>query len=143
VPTTSSLALVNPWFNPINPAAYHPVTPTHQLLPANFRTGQLYRQEGARGRLSSVGWLNSDKLHRALRGRLAQQVAKVITYDTEYGFGLSERVATSPTSLEVSSNDRDLTLQRTSEEQTEVLTLFALAQTPILRTETLAQELHG
>jgi len=26
VPTTSSLAFVNPWFNPINPAAYHPVT---------------------------------------------------------------------------------------------------------------------
>jgi hypothetical protein len=28
VPTTSSLAFVNPWFNPINPAAYHPVTST-------------------------------------------------------------------------------------------------------------------
>ena len=24
--TTSSLAFVNPWFNPINLAAYHPVT---------------------------------------------------------------------------------------------------------------------
>jgi hypothetical protein len=49
----------------------------------------------------------------------------VITYDTEYGFGLSERVVASPTSLEVSSNDRDPTIQGTSEEQTEVLTPFA------------------
>jgi hypothetical protein len=87
--------------------------------------GQLYRHEGARDRLPSVGWLNSDKTHRTLGGRLAQQVAKVITYDTEYGFGLSEKVAASPTSLEVSSNDRDPTIQGTSEEQTEVLTLFA------------------
>jgi hypothetical protein len=85
--------------------------PTHQLLPANFRMGQLYRHEGARDRLSSVGWLDSNKPHRTLGGRLAQQVAKVITYDTKYGFDLSGRAVTSSTSLEVSSTDRDPTLQ--------------------------------
>lgn len=99
--------------------------PTHQLLPANFRMGQLYRHEGARDRLSSVGWISPDKTHRTLGGRLAQQVAKVVTYDTEYGFGLSERVTASQTNLEVESNDPDPTPERTTQEQTEVLTLFA------------------
>ena len=86
--------------------------------------GQLHRHEGARERLSSVGWLDPDKTHRTLGGRLAQQVAKVVTYDTEYGFGLLEKVVTPPVSLEPSQDDRNCTLQRTSEEQTEVLTLF-------------------
>jgi hypothetical protein len=99
--------------------------PTHQLLPANFRMGQLYRHEGARDRLSSVGWLDSEKTHRTLGGRLAQQVAKVVTYDTEYGFHLSQREAASPKSLETSSDDRISVSQRTDQEQTQVLTLFA------------------
>lgn len=87
--------------------------------------GQLNRHEGARDRLSSVGWFGPDKTHRTLGGRLAQQVAKVVTYDTEYGFGLSERVTAPPTNLEVGSNDRDPTPEKTAREQTEVLTLFA------------------
>lgn len=98
--------------------------PTHQLLPGNFRMGQLHRHEGARERLSSIGWLDPDKTHRTLGGRLAQQVAKVVTYDTEYGFGLLEKVVTLPTSFEPSQDDRLCTPQRTSEEQTEALTLF-------------------
>lgn len=98
--------------------------PAHQLLPGNFRIGQLHRHEGARERLSSVGWLDPDKTHRTLGGRLAQQVAKVVTYDTEYGFGLLEKVVTPPMSLEPSQDDRNCTLQRTSAEQAEALTLF-------------------
>jgi hypothetical protein len=101
--------------------------PTHQMLPANFRMGQLYRHEGARDRLSSVGWLKSDKTHRTLGGRLAHQVTKVVTYDTEYGFGLLGRVDTSLTSLEASLDGLDPTPQRTSEEQKEVLMLFAVS----------------
>jgi hypothetical protein len=30
--------------------------PTHQLLPASFRLGELYRHEGATGQPSSTGW---------------------------------------------------------------------------------------
>jgi hypothetical protein len=86
--------------------------------------GQLHRHEGARERLSSAGWLEPDKIYRTLGGRLAQQVARVVTYDTEYGFGLLEKVFTSPTSFESSSSNRHCTPQRTSEEQTEALTPF-------------------
>ena len=49
----------------------------------------------------------------------------MVTYDTEQGFCLLEKAATSPTSFEPSSKDRHRTPQVTSEEQTEVLTLFA------------------
>jgi hypothetical protein len=48
----------------------------------------------------------------------------VVTYDTEYGFGLLEKVVTPPMSFEPSQDDRLYTPQRTSEEQTEALTLF-------------------
>lgn len=99
--------------------------PTHQLLPADSRMGQSYRCEGARGRLSSVGRLDSEKNSPNAWGRRAQHVAKVVTYDTEYGFGLSQREVESSKSLEPSLNDRYLVSQRTGEEQTEVLTLFA------------------
>lgn len=66
--------------------------PTHQLLPANFRFGELYRHEGASGVPSSVGWARPDKTHRLLGGRLAQQVSRHVTYDTEHGFDLLERM---------------------------------------------------
>jgi ribonuclease HI len=65
--------------------------PTHQILPANFRLGELYRHEGATGHLSSVGWRRLDKTHRSFGSRLAQQVARLVTYDTEYGFDLLEK----------------------------------------------------
>jgi len=68
--------------------------------------------------------LDSDRTHRTLGGKLAQQVAKVVTYDTEYGFCLLKKAATSPTSFKPSSNDRHCTPQVTSEEQTDVLTLL-------------------
>ena len=48
----------------------------------------------------------------------------MVTYDTEYGFGLLEKVVTPPVSLELSQDDRNCTLQRTSAEQAEALTLF-------------------
>lgn len=65
--------------------------PTHQLLPANFRLGELYRHEAATGLMSSVGWTRPDKAHRRFGSRLAQQVSKHVTYDTEHGFDLLEK----------------------------------------------------
>jgi hypothetical protein len=62
--------------------------PTHQLLPANFRLGELYRHERATGQLSSTGWTRSDKTHRSFGSKLAQQVVKHVNYDTEYGYNL-------------------------------------------------------
>jgi hypothetical protein len=62
--------------------------PTHQLLPANFHLGELYRHEGATGQLSSTGWTRLENTHRLLGGRLIQQVVKHVSYDTEYGFDL-------------------------------------------------------
>jgi hypothetical protein len=62
--------------------------PTHQLLPANFCLGELYRHDGATGQLSSTGWIRLEKTHRLLGGRLAQQVVKHVSYDIEYGFDL-------------------------------------------------------
>jgi hypothetical protein len=99
--------------------------PTHQLLPANFRVGQLYRHEGAKGHLSSIGWLSHDKTHRTLGGRLAQQVTKSVTYDTEYGFGLLERADTPVIHIEIRIDEPDQALQRMSEEQPYQLTLFS------------------
>lgn len=75
--------------------------PTHQLLPANFRLGQLYRHEGATSGLSSVGWLGHDKTHSTLGGRLAQQVTKSVTYDSKYGFDPLERTKSPATEVEV------------------------------------------
>jgi retron-type reverse transcriptase len=37
--------------------------PTHQLLPANFRFGDLHCHEGATGQQSSIGWMRPDKTH--------------------------------------------------------------------------------
>lgn len=99
--------------------------PTHQLLPANFRVGQLYRHEGARGYLSSDGWLRPDKTHRRLGGRLAQQVAKLVTYDTEYGFSLLERLRRPEPAIEIRIDYPDNAAQRMSEGQPDQLTLFA------------------
>jgi hypothetical protein len=60
--------------------------PTHQRLPTDFGIEQLYRHEGARDHLSSDDWLRPDKTRRTLGGSFTQQVAKLVTYDTEYGF---------------------------------------------------------
>jgi hypothetical protein len=65
----------------------------HQLLPANFRLGELYRHEGATGQPSSTGWIRLEKTHRLLGGRLIQQVVKYVSYDTEYGFDLPYKEA--------------------------------------------------
>lgn len=65
--------------------------PTHQLLPANFRVGELHRHEGATGQPSSIGWTRPEKTHRSFGSRLAQQIARHVSYDTEYGFQLSHR----------------------------------------------------
>ena len=94
------------------------------MLPTNFRMGQLYRHGGARDCLSSVGWVSPDKPRRTLGGRLAQQVAKVVTYDTGYGFSLSEKIAATPMNLEVSSDYQDPALERISQDWAEVLTMF-------------------
>jgi hypothetical protein len=67
--------------------------PTHQLLPTNFRLGELYRHEGATGQQSSTGWTRPEKTHRLLGSRLAQQVVKHVSYDTEYGYELPYKEA--------------------------------------------------
>lgn len=62
--------------------------PTHQLLPASFRFGELHRHEGATGQPSSIGWTRPEKTHRSFGSRLAQQIVRNVNYDTEYGFEL-------------------------------------------------------
>jgi hypothetical protein len=59
---------------------------THELLPANFRFGELHRHEGATGQPSSIGWTRLEKTHRSFGSRLAQQIVRHVSYDTEYGF---------------------------------------------------------
>jgi hypothetical protein len=56
--------------------------PTHQLLPANFRFGELHRHVGATGQQSSIGWMRPDKTHRSFGSRLAQQIVRHVSYDT-------------------------------------------------------------
>jgi hypothetical protein len=65
--------------------------PMHQLLPANFRFGELYRYKGATGQLSSIGWTRPEKTHRSFGSRLAQQIVRHVSYDTKYGFQLPHR----------------------------------------------------
>jgi hypothetical protein len=65
--------------------------PTHQLLPANFRFGELHRHEGATGQPSSIGWMRPEKAHRSFGSRLAQQIVRHVSYDIEYGFQLPYR----------------------------------------------------
>lgn len=76
--------------------------PTHQLLPANFRFGELHRHEGAIGQPSSIGWTKPET-HRSLGGRPAQQIVRNVRYDAEYGFELPCKV-TSPVSVPVIRN---------------------------------------
>jgi hypothetical protein len=74
--------------------------PTHQLLPANFRLGELYGYEGGTPQPSSIGWTRPKKTHRLFGSRLAQQIVKHVYYDTEYGFDLPCRqglLVTAPT----------------------------------------------
>jgi hypothetical protein len=62
--------------------------PTHQLLPTNFRLGELYGYESATAQPSSIGWARPEKTHRLFGSRLAQQIVKHVKYDAEYGFDL-------------------------------------------------------
>ena len=65
--------------------------PTHQLLPAGFRLGELYGYEDTMVQPSSIGWTRPEKTHRLFGSRLAQQVIKHIKYDVEHGFDLPGR----------------------------------------------------
>jgi hypothetical protein len=74
--------------------------PTHQLLPANFRLGELYGYGGGTPQLFSIGWTRPERTHRPFGSRLAQQIVKHVYYDTEYGFDLPCRqglLVTAPT----------------------------------------------
>jgi hypothetical protein len=62
--------------------------PTHQLLPTNFRLGELYGYESATAQPSSIGWSRPEKTHRLFGSRLAQQIVRHVKYDAEYGFDL-------------------------------------------------------
>lgn len=66
--------------------------PTHQLLPANFRFGEIYRHKGATGQPSSTGWSTPEKTYRSFGSRLAQQIVRHVSYDTEYRFNLPCKV---------------------------------------------------
>ena len=65
--------------------------PTHQLLPAGFRLGELYGYKDTMVQPSSIGWTRPEKTHRLFGSRLAQQVIKHIKYDVEHGFDLPGR----------------------------------------------------
>jgi hypothetical protein len=64
---------------------------THQLLPANFRLGELYEHESPIRHPSSTGWTRPEKTHRLFGSRLAQKVVKHVNYDKEHGFDLPYR----------------------------------------------------
>ena len=66
---------------------------THQLLPANFRSGRLYGNEGATSQASRIDWTRPEKTHRLFGRRLAQQLVRHVDYDTEYA-SVSTRVNT-------------------------------------------------
>jgi hypothetical protein len=69
----------------LNTDGHHPI---HQLLPANFRLGELYRHEGATGQPWSIGWTRPERIHRLFGSRLARQIVRQVAYDAEYGFEL-------------------------------------------------------
>ena len=62
--------------------------PTHQLLPASFRLGELYGYEETAVQPSSIGWTRLEKTNRLFGSRLAQQVIKHIKYDVKHGSDL-------------------------------------------------------
>lgn len=97
-------------------------------MPANFRFGELYRHEGATGLPSSVGWARADKAHRFFGSRLAQQVPRHVTYDTEHGFDLLEKVDAPNMAVAINTGGRT---RKLSEEHRygdpDKITLFACA----------------
>jgi hypothetical protein len=101
--------------------------PTHQLLPASFRLGELYCHEGATGQPSSTGWTRPEKAHRSLGSRLAQQVVKHIVYDIEHGFELSCKVSSPTTSLVIRTQGYSHMPEKMSPENFQQLTLSIIA----------------
>lgn len=98
--------------------------PTHQLLPANFRLGELYRHEGATGQPSSIGWMRAEKTHRSFGSRLAQQVVRHVNYDTEYGFELPRKVDPPIANPVIRTQGYSQTPQRMQPDHPQQLTLF-------------------
>ena len=98
--------------------------PTHQLLPANFRFGELHRHEGATGQPSSTGWTRPEKALRSFGSRLAQQIVRHVSYDTEYGFQLPYRTD-APAATPVIRTQGYLSMpRRMSPDDSHQLTLF-------------------
>ena len=98
--------------------------PTHQLLPANFRHGELYRHEGATGQPSSIGWMRAERTHRSFGSRLAQQIVKHVSYDTEYGFELPRKVDWPAANPVIRIQGYSQTPQRMQPDNPQQLTLF-------------------
>lgn len=98
--------------------------PTHQLLPANFRLGELHRHEGATGQPSSIGWTKPEKTHRSFGSRLAQQIVKHVSYDTEYGFQLLRRANPLTTNPVVRTRGYSSMPRRMQPDHSHQLTLF-------------------
>ena len=102
--------------------------PTHQLLPANFRLGELYRHEGATGQPSSTGWTRLEKMHRSFGSRLAQQVVRHVTYDAEYGFELPCKTNTPETTPVLRLRDHSHMPERMLPDHPQQVTLFVGAK---------------
>jgi hypothetical protein len=101
--------------------------PTHQLLPANFRFGELHRHEGATGQPSSIGWTRPEKTHRSFGSRLAQQIARHVSYDTEYGFQLPHRAESLTASPVIRTRGYSGMPRRMQPDHSHQLTLFVSA----------------
>jgi hypothetical protein len=101
--------------------------PTHQLLPDNFRLGELYRHEGATGQPSSTSWIRPEKTHRLLGSRLAQQVVKHVNYDTEFGFDLPCKEASPEVALMTRTHGYQQMAERMLPNHPQQMTLFVRA----------------
>lgn len=98
--------------------------PTHQLLPTNFRFGELHRHEGATGQPSSIRWTRPEKTHRSFGSRLAQQIVRHVSYDTEYGFQLPHRADPFTTDPVIRIQDCSSMPRRMQPDHSHQLTLF-------------------
>lgn len=74
--------------------------PTHQLLPANFRLGELYSYGSSTSQMSSIGWTRPERTQRLFGSEVAHQIVKHVDCDVEHGFDLpcrQEPVVKAPT----------------------------------------------
>ena len=86
--------------------------------------GELHRHEGATGQPSSIGWTRPEKTHRSFGSRLAQQIARHVSYDTEYGFELPRKTDSPTKNPVIRTQGYSCMPQRMQPENPQQLTLF-------------------